>query len=110
MATLIKNAKFQIGQIVRHKIHDFRGLIYDIDPEFNNTEEWYLSIPEKLRPAKKQPFYYLFAENAENRYEAYVSEQNLIEDSSGEPLHHPKIDTLFVREPSGVYRVKKGSN
>ena len=72
-----RTAKFQIGQIVRHRIFSFRGVIFDIDPEFNNTEEWWLSIPEEVRPHKDQPFYHLLAENSESEYVAYVSEQNL---------------------------------
>ena len=79
-----RTAKFQIGQIVRHRIFSFRGVIFDIDPEFNNTEEWWLSIPEEMRPHKDQPFYHLLAENSDSEYVAYVSEQNLLPDDSGE--------------------------
>src|ERR1700730_13734506 len=60
-----RTAKFQIGQIVRHRVFSFRGVIFDIDPEFNNTEEWWLSIPEAVRPHKDQPFYHLPPKNAE---------------------------------------------
>src|ERR1700688_4549616 len=81
-----RTAKFQIGQIVRHRIFSFRGVIFDIDPKFNNTEEWWLSIPEDVRPHKDQPFYHLLAENSESEYVAYVSEQNLLPDDSGEPM------------------------
>jgi heat shock protein HspQ len=86
-----RTAKFQIGQIVRHRIYPFRGVIFDIDPEFANTDEWYESIPEDRRPRKDQPFYHLFAENAESEYIAYVSEQNLLPDESGEPVRHPQV-------------------
>ena len=79
-----RTAKFQIGQIVRHRVFSFRGVVFDIDPEFNNTEEWWLSIPEEVRPHKDQPFYHLLAENSETEYVAYVSEQNLLPDESGE--------------------------
>ncbi|WP_243369028.1 heat shock protein HspQ [Microvirga solisilvae] len=99
-------AKFAIGQVVRHRLFDFRGLIFDVDPEFDNTEEWWLSIPEDVRPRKDQPFYHLFAENAETEYIAYVSEQNLLPDPSTEPLRNPMIEEMFVREPSGAYRAK----
>ena len=75
---MINKAKFQIGSIVKHKYFDFRGVIFDVDPEFNNTEEWYQSIPAELRPSKKQPFYHLMAENSETFYSAYVSQQNII--------------------------------
>lgn len=87
--------KFNIGQVVKHRFHPFRGVIFDVDPEFANTEEWYESIPEDRRPNKAQPYYHLLAENAESYYIAYVSEQNLEEDLSGEPVDHPEIETLF---------------
>lgn len=100
------SAKFAIGQVVRHRHFDFRGLIFDVDPEFDNTEEWWLSIPEEVRPHKDQPFYHLFAENAETEYIAYVSEQNLQPDHSDEPLRNPMIEEMFTREPNGMYRTK----
>ena len=99
-----RTAKFQIGQIVRHRIFSFRGVIFDIDPEFNNTEEWYEAIPADVRPHKDQPFYHLFAENDETEYVAYVSEQNLLPDESGEPLRHPQIAEVFVTDGKGGYR------
>ena len=97
-------AKFQIGQIVRHRLYPFRGVIFDIDPEFNNTDEWYESIPADRRPRKDQPFYHLFAENAETEYIAYVSEQNLLPDTSGEPVRHPQVAEVFEKDESGAYR------
>jgi heat shock protein HspQ len=99
-------AKFAIGQVVKHRIFPFRGLIFDVDPEFGNTEEWWLSIPEEIRPRKDQPFYHLFAENEETEYVAYVSEQNLLPDTSGEPLRNPMIERLFIRDATGGYRAK----
>ena len=99
-------AKFAIGQVVRHRLFDFRGLIFDVDPEFDNTEEWWLSIPEDVRPRKDQPFYHLFAENGDAEYIAYVSEQNLMPDSSDEPLSNPMIEEMFVRDQTGAYRAK----
>ena len=87
----IRIAKFTIGQVVRHRLYPFRGVIFDIDPEFDNTEEWWESIPEEVRPRKDQPYYHLFAENAETEYIAYVSEQNLLPDTSGKPLRHPQV-------------------
>ena len=88
-------AKYSLGQIVRHKKHPFRGVIFDIDPEFSNTEEWYDSIPEAARPRKGQPFYHLLAENEESYYVAYVSEQNLTPDNTGEPVEHPDLSAMF---------------
>ena len=101
-----RTAKFQIGQVVKHRLFPFRGVIFDVDPEFANTEEWYESIPEEARPHRDQPFYHLLAENAESEYVAYVSEQNLVPDLSGEPLRHPQIEEMFDRLDNGSYRVK----
>jgi heat shock protein HspQ len=98
------SAKFKIGEVVRHRLFPFRGVVFDIDPEFNNTEEWYQSIPAEVRPRKDQPFYHLFAENAETEYVAYVSEQNLLPDTSGEPVRHPQIAEVFERDEKGRYR------
>ena len=92
----IGHARFSVGQVVRHRLYPFRGVIFDIDPTFNNTEEWWLAIPEERRPKKEQPFYHLLAENAETEYIAYVSEQNLLPDESGEPLRHPQIREMFA--------------
>ena len=96
------NAKFSIGETVKHRHFNFRGVIYDVDFEFNNSEEWYQSIPKEVRPRKDQPFYHLLAESNEVTYEAYVSEQNLLIDHSTEPVEHPMINEIF----SG----KKGTN
>jgi heat shock protein HspQ len=104
MMTRTRVAKFKIGQVVRHRLFPFRGVIFDIDPEFANTEEWYHSIPVEVRPHKDQPFYHLFAENAESEYIAYVSEQNLLPDTSGEPVRHPQIAEIFEKDGSGNYR------
>ena len=103
----IRTAKFKIGQVVKHRIYSFRGVVFDIDPEFDNTEEWYQSIPAEVRPRKDQPFYHLFAENAETEYIAYVSEQNLVPDTSEKPLRHPQVKEVFVRDDSGAYRPRQ---
>ena len=101
---LTRVAKFGIGQVVKHRVYPFRGVIYDVDPSFANTEEWWRSIPSEVRPSKDQPFYHLFAENSDSQYIAYVSEQNLLPDDSGEPVRHPQIDEIFVRSDNGSYR------
>ena len=99
--------KFAIGAVVRHRFLDFRGVIFDVDPEFNNTEEWYQSIPTSIRPRKNQPFYHLFAENAETTYIAYVSEQNLLIDKTGEPVAHPQVGHFFYNKiENGQYVVR----
>ncbi len=91
----VTSTQFAIGQVVRHRIYPFRGVIVDVDPQFNNTEEWWLAIPEEVRPRKDQPFYHLLAENETTAYEAYVSEQNLLLDESGEPVNHPQLAEVF---------------
>lgn len=107
---LSANAKFDIGQIVRHRRFPFRGVVFDIDPEFNNTEEWWQAIPEEIRPHKEQPFYHLLAENDQAYYVAYVSEQNLVVDDSGDPLDHPEIDSLFGKLADGKYTLDVSLN
>lgn len=99
-------AKFAIGQVVRHRIFPFRGVIFDVDPEFANTEEWWESIPEEIRPRKDQPFYHLLAENDQNTYVAYVSEQNLLPDDSGQPVGHPHAALLFEGFEDGHYHMR----
>ena len=98
-------ARFAIGEVVRHRLFDFRGVIFDVDPVFANSEEWYQAIPEEIRPPKDQPYYHLLAENAETNYVAYVSQQNLLLDDSEEPIDHPAIATMFDRE-DGRYRLR----
>ena len=98
-------ARFAIGEVVRHRLFDFRGVVFDVDPQFANSDEWYEAIPEDLRPPKDQPFYHLLAENAESSYVAYVSQQNLLPDESEDPVEHPAIPTMFERQ-DGRYRLK----
>ena len=94
----MKRAKFRLGDVVRHRFYPFRGIIFDVDPVFSSTEEWWESIPPEIRPRKNQPFYHLLAQNDQTEYVAYVSEQNLLPDDSGEPLRHPQVPELFVEE------------
>jgi heat shock protein HspQ len=100
----MRAAKYKIGQVVKHRVFPFRGVVFDIDPVFNNTDEWYEAIPAEVRPSKDQPFYHLFAENAESEYIAYVSEQNLLPDTTGEPLRHPQVSEVFERDDQGSYK------
>ena len=102
----IPTARFAIGDVVRHRMFDFRGVIFDVDPVFANSDEWYDSIPEALRPSKDQPFYHLLAENAETTYVAYVSQQNLVPDDSDQPVDHPAIGTMFDRLEGGRYQLR----
>ena len=100
----LRIAKYTLGQVVRHRVFPFRGVVFDVDPVFNNTEEWYEAIPADVRPHKDQPFYHLFAENDETEYIAYVSEQNLLPDDSGAPVRHPQVAEVFVQDDNGNYR------
>ena len=99
----IVSPEFNIGDVVKHRLYQFRGVIVDIDPEFANSEEWYQSIPEESRPRKDQPFYHLLAENDDITYEAYVSEQNLLKDDSGDPIKHPLINEIFSGKKGSSY-------
>ncbi|MBB4084618.1 heat shock protein HspQ [Sphingomonas carotinifaciens] len=106
-APAIAHARFAIGEVVRHRLFDFRGVVFDVDPVFANTEEWYEAIPESIRPSKDQPFYHLLAENMESSYVAYVSQQNLVTDDSDEPIDHPAIAGLFTGFEDGRYRLRQ---
>jgi heat shock protein HspQ len=103
----VSHARFAIGEVVRHRMFDFRGVIFDVDPVFANSEEWYDAIPEGIRPRKDQPFYHLLAENADSNYIAYVSQQNLVVDDSEEPVDHPAIGGLFDRLEDGRYALRR---
>ncbi len=98
-----RTARYAIGDVVKHRFFPFRGVVYDVDPTFGHTEEWYQSIPAHVRPRKDQPYYHVLAENAESTYEAYVSEQNLVPDETGEPCRHPLVGELFAEFRQGRY-------
>lgn len=102
---MINRAKFNIGQVVKHRIFDFRGIIFDVDPTFSSSEEWYQSIPVEIRPRRDQPFYHLFAQNEQTEYVAYVSEQNLLIDNNPDPLRHPDISEKFSCTAEGNYEL-----
>jgi heat shock protein HspQ len=101
-----RHAKFSVGAVVKHRVYPFRGVVFDIDPVFNNTEDWWQAIPEEIRPRKDQPFYHLLAENAETTYVAYVSEQNLLADKTGQPVRHPQLKEMFALDEKGQYRAR----
>ena len=103
----VAHARFSIGDVVRHRLFDFRGVVFDVDPVFANSEEWYQSIPEDVRPPKDQPFYHLLAENSESSYIAYVSQQNLEADGDAAPVEHPAIEGMFDGRDGGRYRLKR---
>ena len=108
-APLKTKARFTIGDVVRHKYYDFRGVVFDIDPVFANSEEWYESIPAEVRPTREQPFYHLLAENGEGSYVAYVSQQNLQADGEGGPVEHPSLEQLFEDFKRGRCRMRRGT-
>ncbi|MDB5668526.1 MAG: DNA-binding protein [Alphaproteobacteria bacterium] len=103
----IAHARFAIGDVVRHRLFDFRGVVFDVDPVFANSEEWYQSIPEDARPSKDQPYYHLLAENSDSSYIAYVSQQNLEVDGDSAPVEHPAIAGMFDGRDGGRYRLKR---
>ena len=103
----MRKAKFAIGQVVKHRKYPFRGVIFDVDPVFANTEEWLASIPEEVRPRRDQPFYHLLAENAQTTYVAYVSEQNLLPDETGKPVRHPDVKKFFSALKNGQYEARR---
>jgi len=105
---MLDNAEFALGEVVRHRVFPFRGVIFDVDPRFANSQEWWESIPEEIRPSKDQPFYHLFAENEDSTYVAYVSQQNLLADPTGEPVAHPSIPTVFSEFRNGRYVLRPG--
>ena len=107
-APLQTKARFAIGDVVRHKLYDFRGVIFDIDPVFANSEEWYQAIPADARPAREQPYYHLLAENGESSYVAYVSQQNLLADGAGGPVDHPSLPQLFDAFNGERYQLRRG--
>ena len=107
-APLIGAASFAPGDIVRHRMFDFRGVVFDIDPVFANSEEWYEAIPAAVRPHKDQPFYHLLAENGDSSYVAYVSQQNLLSDAENGPVDHPQVPELFEKFAEGRYRLHRG--
>ena len=107
VAPPIVHARFAVGDVVRHRLFDFRGVVFDIDPVFANSEEWYQAIPEDVRPRKDQPFYHLLAENSDSSYIAYVSQQNLLADDQAEPVDHPAIRGLFDGFRDGRYQLRR---
>lgn len=107
VAPPVVHARFTVGEVVRHRLFDFRGVVFDVDPVFANSEEWYQAIPEHVRPRKDQPFYHLLAENAESSYVAYVSQQNLLPDEESGPVSHPAIDGIFENFRDGRYQLRR---
>jgi heat shock protein HspQ len=105
-----RNAQFTIGDVVRHRLFPFRGVVFDVDPEFANTQDWWEAIPEAIRPAKDQPFYHVLAENEDSFYTAYVSEQNLLPDAVAGPVRHPQAREIFEAFNGQRYKLKSADH
>lgn len=92
--------KFSPGQIVHHKRFDYRGVIVDVDPNFQGSDEWYEHVA-RSRPPKDQPWYHVLVHG--NEVETYVAERNLEEDNSGQPIDHPYLQQFFSELQDGRY-------
>lgn len=101
------SVKFTIGQVVHHKMFDYRGVIVDVDPIFNSSEEWYEEVALS-RPSKDKPWYYVLVDGAS--HQTYVAEQNLESDESGKPIDHPQVPEFFNGLIDGIYIMKHRSN
>jgi len=102
-----KTANFAIGDVVHHRLFDYRGVIYDVDPSFQLSEEWYEAIA-KSRPPKDEPWYRVLVHNG--IHETYVAERNLEACTAGEPVSHPLVDTLFDEFVDGRYHAISRGN
>ena len=94
------HAQFSIGDLVYHKLFDYRGVVVDVDPRLMLSEEWYEAVA-RSRPPKDQPWYRVLVHDA--IHETYVAERNLERDTSGEPVRHPLIETCFHGFSDGHY-------
>jgi heat shock protein HspQ len=101
------SARFHIGQVVHHRLFDYRGVIVDVDPIFCGTDDWYDQVA-RSRPPKDKPWYRVLVDGAS--HETYVAERNLEDDSSGEPVHHPLVNEVFTGLDGGVYRLRTRVN
>ena len=97
-------ARFSIGELVHHRLFAYRGVVYDVDPVFSASEEWYRKVA-RTRPPKDQPWYRVLVHGA--RHVTYVAERNLERDDSGDPIQHPGIPILFDRFEGGAYVPKR---
>ncbi len=98
--TNISRAKFAIGELVEHRLFDYRGVIFDVDPSFQLTDEWY-EVVARSRPPKDKPWYHVMVHDAVHA--TYVAEQNLAHDSSADPISHPMLEHFFTGFENGRY-------
>ncbi len=96
----LQHAKFNIGQLIKHKLFDYRGVIVDVDPVFEGSDEWYDEVA-RSRPPKDRPWYKVLVHDSDQ--ETYVAERNLDNDFSHEPVDHPMIESYFKRFNDGHY-------
>lgn len=101
------SAKFRPGQLVHHKLFDYRGVVVDVDPGFQGTEEWYETMA-RSRPPKDRPWYHVLVDQAEHT--TYVAERNLVADYTMAPIQHPLLGTLFDRFEDGIYVPRRRAN
>ena len=94
----ISNARFSVGQLVTHKLFNYRGVIIDVDPDYQGTEDWYDQVA-LTRPPKDKPWYRVLVHNAS--HETYVAERNLEIDDSKSPINHPMISSIFCNFVNG---------
>lgn len=95
-----KRAEFNVGDLVHHKRFDYRGVIVDVDPVFQSTEEWYEAVA-KSRPPKDKPWYHVLVDGTDQT--TYVAERHLEPDDSEDPIRHPLIGHFFSRLENGKY-------
>ncbi len=101
------NAKFDVGQIVLHRLFNYRGVVIDVDPDFQNSEEWYDQVALS-RPPKNKPWYRVLVHNAV--HETYVAERNLEPDDLNEPIIHPLVNEFFDNFENGHYITQHRQN
>ena len=103
----LSQAKFAVGQLVHHRLFDYRGVIFDVDPVFSGSDEWYEQVA-RSRPPKDRPWYHVLVHGA--GHETYVAERNLEPDSTEEPIEHPELSDYFGDFRNGAYVPRRPSN
>lgn len=103
----VSQAKFRVGQVVHHRLFDYRGVCADVDPTFQGTEEWYETVA-RSRPPKDQPWYHVLVHG--QAHMTYVAERNLEEDESGKPIEHAALAHFFGTFENGRYVVLRKAN
>ena len=102
-----QQARFSIGQVVDHQLFGYQGVIFDVDPTFQGSDEWYESVA-KSRPPRDQPWYRVLPDGA--THTTYVAERNLENASEPNPIHHPLVDAVFSEFDGTQYFLREGVN